>query len=218
MNLKNRIEEALKHAPEARHSYFQLQHFIIGKETTVQGQMWQCLRELKTRAESMDAIKSEIEDAKDRLELTEINLIRLDKTPFDDILTERELIIKKRRLSRKRTTIQKSIEDMQKRLEYAEQEAKLFLQMFEVLNKEEPVKDFDDKEAQEEYWNEKIGQQINLKTLLQLPIDTELAIAALSLPHNAPIRVQMENSLACVQDKMHQLKQMKENYATKKIE
>jgi len=35
-----------------RMSFFQLQHFIVNKEPTLQSKMWQCIREIRTRKDN----------------------------------------------------------------------------------------------------------------------------------------------------------------------
>ena len=44
-----------------RHSDFQIEKFIIGKEHSFNGRMWQCMREIETRYESLVNINFEIE-------------------------------------------------------------------------------------------------------------------------------------------------------------
>ena len=51
-----------------RHSYFQLKYFLIGKEPTYQSKMWQCLRELRNRVESLDNMSLEIDELKDKID------------------------------------------------------------------------------------------------------------------------------------------------------
>ena len=43
-----------------RHSDFQIEKFIIGKEHSFNGRMWQCMREIETRYESLVNINFEI--------------------------------------------------------------------------------------------------------------------------------------------------------------
>ena len=59
--LMTAMDDLLKNEVVQRHSYFQLKYFLIGKEPTNQAKMWQCLRELKTRRQSLKAISLEIE-------------------------------------------------------------------------------------------------------------------------------------------------------------
>ena len=76
------MKEILKNEIAERHSYFQMKYFIINKEPTIQSKMWQCLREIKTRHESLESIMLEIDEGKDNLELIDINI---DKIIFYEI-------------------------------------------------------------------------------------------------------------------------------------
>ena len=192
-DLYQKIDEVLKYVPESRHSYFQLKYFVIGKEPTIQAKLWKCLRELQVRKETIDDLLLSIEDQKDELELLEIRQAKEEPT-------DREQIIRKRQLERKRTKLLKSIEKLELDVKYATQEARFFLQAFEGLLKIEELKDYDDLEAQKEYWNESITQQINLKMLLQQPLDIELAKTALALHDDAPVKNQLIKLLNCVKE------------------
>jgi hypothetical protein len=213
-DLKKRIEAVLLHAPESRHSYFQLKHFVLGKEPTVQAQMWQALRELQTRKETIDSLELEIEDTKDRLELVDVESekeqIRIRQTlvpNYPSGLVEREIAIKNRQYARQKISLEKHLRKLEKQLQFAWQEARFFLQAFEGLRKIEPLKDYDDLEAQKDYWNERVGQYINLKMLLQQPLDIDIVQTALALHDDAPIKSQMAKTLRHIEDQMNKLKQ-----------
>lgn len=214
--LYQKMQEVLKQAPENRHSYFQMKYFVIGKEPTTQAQMWQCLRELQSRKATIDGLKLSIEELKDQIELSEIDHAReihrivhpnfsIDSLP--ESVIEREKIIKNRQFERKKQQLHLSLVQLEDNLKFAWQEAKFFLQMFEAINKIEPLKDYDDLDSQKEYWNERIAQQINMKLLLQQPLDTELVQTALSLHEDAPIRLQTQHTLDHIQGQMNQLKE-----------
>lgn len=215
--LYQKMEEVLKQSPENRHSYFQMKYFVIGKEPTTQGQMWQCLRELQSRKATIDSLSLSIEETKDQIELQEIEqakeLHRIDHpnfitdTGFPEALKEREKIIKCRQYERKKQQLQISLTQLEESLRFAWQEAKFFLQMFEAIRRVVPLREYDDLEAQKEYWNERIGQQINLKLLLQQPLDIELVNTALALHEDAPIRLQTEKTLDHIKGQMNQLKE-----------
>lgn len=201
LEFARKMEKMVEQAPENRHSYFQLKYFVIGKEPTLQAQMWQCLRELQARKETLDSITLEIEDVKDQLELLDLEIDEEWDFDKDAPPTEKQKIldakssIMLRRLERQKTSLQKTLKQLENRHKFALQEARFFMQAFESLEKVEPMKDFDDLEAQQEYWNEVIAQKINLKMLLQQPLDTELVQTALSLHGNAPIKVQITQLL-----------------------
>jgi len=51
LTIREEMHKILEKSPSERHSYFKLRYFLIGKETTHQGKMWQYIRELKYRKE-----------------------------------------------------------------------------------------------------------------------------------------------------------------------
>ena len=77
--LIRRIDEILDEVsvPE-RHTFFQLKHFIIGKEPTIQAQQWQVIRELRARRESLEALQEQIEDLADNIQLSHIKVATLE--------------------------------------------------------------------------------------------------------------------------------------------
>ena len=203
-----KIEEVLQFAPGNRHSFFQMKYFIIGKEPTTQAQMWQCLRELQSRKLTIDSLQLSIDETKDQLDLSEISLMKeiklLDNNFLDypKELVEKEKVIKLRQHDRKKQQLEQSLVQMEESLKFAQEEAKFFLELFETIQKIEPLKEYDDVEAQQEYWNEHITQQINLKLLLHQPLDIELVQTALSLNKDAPIRIQMQHTLGQIANQL----------------
>ena len=79
-NILEKIQELFPKDLElsSRHSYFQLQYFLIGKEPTNQSKMWQCLRELKSRKDNLESIDLQIEEEKDNLEFQKLSLLELE--------------------------------------------------------------------------------------------------------------------------------------------
>lgn len=193
--LFTKIDEVLQKAPENRHSYYQLKYFVLGKEPTTQAQLWQCLRELQVRRETIDTIKTQIEDTKDEIELLKIDH---DKFYSEDDLTyqnsklndicKREKVIRTRRLKRREESLLSNINKLEKKLEFTTQEAKFFLQAFEALEKIEPLKDYDDFESQSQYWEAKLGEEINFRMLMRQPLSPDLLKTALSLHEKSELR------------------------------
>ena len=60
-----------------RHSFFQLEKFLIGKECTCQAQLWQITREISTRREAIESLDTQIDETQDSLELIDISIERL---------------------------------------------------------------------------------------------------------------------------------------------
>lgn len=189
------VDEALQHEVAQRHSYFQLKYFVVGKEPTTQAKMWQCLREMKSRRESLTAIELEIEEAKDRVELLDIGVIRLESETPGDNLAVRESGIKLRQLKRKKIAAENSVLQLGEKRKWLLEELRFFLETFKNLQKVEPLKNYDDVDAQKQFWGEKLSQKLNLKMLVNNQLDTELVETIVALPDDIPIKKQAMQTL-----------------------
>ena len=207
------MEKLLETEVTQRHSYFQLKYFLIGKEPTNQAKMWQCLRELKTRRQSLKAISLEREDLKDKLELLDINKQRktseLDKNDGSDELLFKELRIGLRQIERQIKSLEENLQEINERQKWIEEESKFFVETFKNLQKIEPLQHFDDFESQKQYWNEKLTQKINLKMLTQNSVDAELVETIVALPDEVQIKKQTLQTLTFKQNQL--LQQLTEN-------
>lgn len=220
-NLIEKIESVVKNEVVSRHSYFQLKYFLIGKEPTNQAKMWQCLRELKMRKDNYQNLILQSEEEKDKLELQEINLLKLKKVKEKetDELSIKELLVKERQINRLILNIRNSISELEDKKKYLEEECEFFLQTYKNIEKIEPLKHFDDIESQKEYWGTKLLEKINLKILLENNIDIELVETVLSLPDDIPIKQQVLNKLNNLQSNILKLqsnfKKIEENNGNK---
>jgi len=210
-NLMDSMREILKYEIAERHSYFQMKYFIINKEPTNQAKMWQCIREIKSRYESLEALELEIEDSKDNLELIDLDINKISKTlenkakDFSNSKKRRiEILLQKTK--RKRYVAEKNLQNLSVKKRYLEEEANFFVVLFNGINNAEPLKNYDDLDVQKEYWNEKLLQKINLKMLMQSNVDTELIETVLALPDDIPIKIQTVKHL---DDKHQHLLNMK---------
>lgn len=211
------IDEVLKAEIASRHSYFQLKYFVIGKEPTTQAKLWQCLRELKARRESLTALDMEIADTKDRIELLAMDVKEYEySAPSEDMQYEEEwerehnnrrYEIRGRQLDRKLTAAKEALAQLEDKRKWLLQEAHFFYESYMNLEKLEPLKDFDDLDAQKQYWGERLAQKINLKMLLQSPLDIEMIETIIALPDDIPVKKQMIGRLNTIQDQLLQLKQ-----------
>ena len=223
-NILTQMNEILNYEMAERHSYFQMKYFIVNKEPTTQSKMWQCLREIKSRYESLQALDLEIDESKDNLELIDININKMtaiyDKKvsmgkPSDSLKISE---IKLRKAKRQRVMADKNIETLVKKKKNLEEEANFFVLSFRNLEVVEPLKDYDDLESQKQYWGEKLLQKINLKMLLQSQVDTELIETVLALPDDIPIKVQTVKNLDSMHKKMIQMKNQAEQAISQKQE
>ena len=78
-----------------RHSLFQLQCFVLAKEPTIQGKLQQCLREIKARNQSLEALDLEIEEQKDKLEIIDLDISEMSGRKEDSTRQEKLKEIKR---------------------------------------------------------------------------------------------------------------------------
>jgi hypothetical protein len=211
------VNELLQHEPTQRHSYFQLKYFLIGKEPTIQSKMWQCLRELKNRKDSLQSMDLEIAETNDKLLLLDINIQKLEHSikelSAQPVTTMNELSIQEwkiniRQLERQKTAHLESLNQIEERKKWTAEESRFFIETFKSLIKIEDLKHFDDFESQMNYWNEKLTQKINLKMLTSGHIDSELIETVVALPEETPIKKQTLQTLNMEQAQI--LQQFKE--------
>ena len=199
-NLESAIAHVLSRDVVNRHSYFQLKYFVVGKEHTNQSRMWCCIRELQARQQSIQAMKIELDSLADEKELIEIDIDRIAQFSNESERTlssldtkEKEVLTRKKQ--RAKLAFERQIENIQKKLKEAFEEATFFVQAFASLEKLEPLKPYDDLESQINYWNEKLSQEVYLRTLLHKPLDVELVKTILSLKDDMPIKQDVINML-----------------------
>lgn len=190
-----KIDDVLENEPASRHSYFQLKYFLIGKEPTNQSKMWQCLRELKTRRDSLSNLALEVEETKDQLELLDIKATRIGTSPTSNELDVREVSVKLRKNARQRQALEANLLSLEDRKKWLEEECKFFLETFKNIEKTEKLKPFDDLDSQKEYWSSKLAQKMNLKMLTSNQLDSELIETIVALPDEMPIKKQTLSTL-----------------------
>ena len=138
LNLMDEMSVILEQDVAQRHSYFQLKYFLIGKEPTNQAKMWQCLRELKSRKETLKSILLEREDLKDKLELLDINakrkMIEMEKNNPSD-LSFREMEITLRQIGRQIQSLRESLLQLDDRQKWIEEESMFFFRNIQKFTK-----------------------------------------------------------------------------------
>ena len=130
--LFSKIEKLTGKAPENRHSYYQLKYLLLGKEPTTQSQLWQCLTQLESKKETIVTIQLQIEDTKDEIDLTDIEIERVN---YDDeslvypsklnSILQKERIIKTKKLVRKKELLAKNIDKLEKKLKFESTRGKI---------------------------------------------------------------------------------------------
>jgi hypothetical protein len=193
-----------------RHTFFQMKNFIVGKECTVQGQLWQITRELRSRSESLVALQDQIAETQDNIELLNIATERL-RLPIKavmgievevDELCEREQQIKLRKVDREKASLERTVETLKRKSKYLLEEMAYLYKAHETLSKVQAMKPLDDVQAQQEYWNEKLTEELNLRLLLRNPLDSDFVKTILALEDTSPVKKQMVEILGKVQKNM----------------
>lgn len=208
MNVEEKLKDICgKNRIPSCHSNFQIANFIIGKETSLVGRQWQCLRELQSRKDNLDLLAMELQELDDNIELSNLDLDRLNNKLSK--LTEVEFKHKKlkiyvRKQERKIQKLKKGKIDLIQKKNDLENEAKIFLEIFESLVKETGFLDFNDPKAQLEYWNRKFETEINLHQVLGLAVSPELIKSVMALPEASVVRVKVLDALTNINKKLLQ--------------
>ena len=193
-----RTEEILKETQLAdRHSKFQLEKFVIGKEPTAHAQLWQVVRELEARSDTIASYTKDLKDAEDNLELFDIRIDRLDREIKHIAKTEAEMLdleikereINIRKLLREKDALIKAASKLNKKLKHVMEETAFLVSAYDaIVVKIGNMKPLDDEEAQREMWNEKLLEELNLRVLMQHSIDPELIRTIMCLPQDLPVK------------------------------
>lgn len=210
--LSLRLDEILKKSQLAdRHSKFQLEKFVIGKEPTGQAQLWQIVRELDARRDTIQSFQKDLADAEDNLELFDLRIERLnleikkiaqveDETGSLEI-QEREINIRK--LQREKEALVSAAQKVNYKLKCVLEETAFLVCAYDAIVAQiGEMKPLDDEEAQREMWNEKLLEELNLRVILQRPIDSELVRTIMCLPEELPVKQTMIQLLESRQQQM----------------
>jgi hypothetical protein len=193
-----------------RHTFFQLEKFVIGKEPTAQSQLWQIIREMQARIETVDSYRKQLEDAEDTLELFDIKIERLNRNLRDESvvgdyndLNLKEYEINIRKLQRDKDSLILSAIKVRNKLKCVLEELAFLTAGYEKIVKNYgEMKPLDDDEAQREMWNEKLLEEFNLRVVLQRPLEPEFVRTVLCLGDDAPVKQHVIKMLENIQTKM----------------
>lgn len=186
-----------------RHTFFQMGSFILGKECTVQGQLWQAIRELRARRDSLEAMDDQIADLADNIDLVDVRIARLSNPPgfaIDSDPKESEILIRKAK--REKAALGRTMDKLKMKSKYLAEEVTYLVGAYETLSKVEKVKPLDDVDAQRTYWNEKLQEELNLRILLKQPIDSEFVRTIMALNDDSPVKAQLTAILQGLQNQM----------------
>lgn len=192
-----------------RHSFFQIEKFMIGSQPTGQSQLWQITKEIKSRMESVEEFMRQIEDAEDTVEELDIKIqLKELEQPYAvdqraEELDKRLHQIEVRKLTRLRNSTSKSIEKIRTKVKYILEEVSCLVAGFDKLTARiGPMKSWDDPHSQREMWNEKFLEEFNLRVILKRPLDTEFVKSVLALDDDAPVKKHIVSLIDGIQKQM----------------
>lgn len=206
-----------------RHTFFQIEKFLIGKEPTGQSQLWQIVRELKARKETVDSYTKQLEDSEDEMELFDIQIQKCERElrklskvtenaeelNVDLRILEYEINIRK--AQREKEQLVKAAKKVKQKLKNVMEEMSYLTHGFErvsaVVGEMKPL---DDDVSQREYWNEKLLEEFNLRVLFNKPIDPEFVKTVLALDDDSPIKNHLVGMINKIQNKMLEEKNIME--------
>lgn len=203
MELIEKAKEIINNADlKERHSFFQLNHFIIGKEPTIQSKLWQCIREINSRVETLESYKEEILATEENFEILNLKIEKYNEFLNNKIsdYKKKVLEIKLKKLKRNYEKKDFVLQKLNDKLNSINEELDFFVKTFMEIEKIEKIKKFDDLKSQNEYWSAKLGNDLNLRFLLNLPTDIELCKTILSLPDSSVVKKQLTNALDQIQN------------------
>jgi hypothetical protein len=201
-----------------RHSYFQIEKFIIGKEGTLQGKLWQIVKEIDVRMETFDTYQKQLEDAEDNLELMDIKIEKLEiqirEKGGDDFGLERNEEIKQlnireheiniRKAQRDKALLVRSSRKVRHKLKCVIEEIAYLTMAYQKISEKESIKPWDDAEVQQEIWNDKLLEEYNLRAILNRPLDTEFVKTVLCLHDDAKVKQHMVKTIDNIQRKLEE--------------
>jgi DNA repair ATPase RecN len=186
------------------HSNFQIQNFILGKEYSPSGQIWQCVREIQARVENLQNYAVDKEDKSDDLELAliEVEQIKRERNSKSDDLEVNKNVILVRKCERKIARIKHTLEKLDEQRDNVLKELNVLVNAFNDLVEKYGYKEFEDPEAQSEYWQAKFEKELLVNHFLGLPLNPELIKSCLSLPCDTPLAKQIKIAFDSTQKKL----------------
>ena len=69
-----------------RHTFYQLKHFVLGKEITTQAKLQKCLREIDARVSSVKSMILGVEEAEDEIRTLDLKMAILEKKKDKNVM------------------------------------------------------------------------------------------------------------------------------------
>lgn len=185
-----------------RHTFFQLKHFVIGKEITIQSKLQKCIKEIDARKDALRDMILSIEETEDDVKLIDLKIKSINKKKIKSNLHKEFKEINLNKLNRKKESLINNINSIKKRKIDCEEEIQFLMAMFCEIEKLEPVLPYDDLKTNIEFWNQNFSQELKLRILLQKPLDFELVKCILALNNDIPIKQELVKILESCQNNL----------------
>jgi hypothetical protein len=208
-NLDSKMEDILKNKVALRHSKFQIVNFIVNKEPTNISKLWQIVRELDSRKKTLHNLSLEIDEIKDEIEILKIESNMPYHTLFGVSTSKEELelsAIKNKMKLRKISAKEGAIKELETKIADVTAECECFVEAYENISKIQGFVSQEDEEAQKQYWDAKVQNDLHLRHLLNIPFDLEFTKTILSMPDDTKVKKQMVSLLNKVQSQMIEMK------------
>lgn len=197
--IEKAVELVSRTGSMGRHTFYQLKHFVLGKEVTTQAKMWKCVREIEARVASAKSMKNSIEEAEDDAKMIELRINFLEKKKPKSAIDKECKEIKVRKLKRRKASLEDSLAEMKKRLAETEEEMEFFLAAYGQMEAMEPLASQDDMESNASYWDQNLARELHLRLMLQKPLDLELVKCILALDDSSSTK----NEMLGILDQIH---------------
>jgi len=206
MNAKKIADEILEICSlPSCHSDFQIKNFIIGKESSKIGKLWQCIREIQSRSESLANLAIDADELEDNIKLAELDVEeQLSKdmsseTSTIELARQEIQIRKKQRALEKLHKTKKLLENQKANVEH---ELSVFIETFESLGGIPEFKEYNQESAQLEYWNGKFETEFLISHFIGQPLSAEFIKTCLATPIKSKIYENIKNHLDLINEKL----------------
>ena len=161
--------------------------------------MQKCLKEMEVRVTSIGEALMSLEDTKDDIELLNLKKINIEKKKTKNNINKKFKEIHLRKTDRKIDFLNNSLKSLNKKIKETQEEIEYFINKYKELEKIEPLKDYDDVSENKNFWNKNFSRELQLRLMMQKPIDLELMKCILSLNNDSPVKIETIKMLEQIQ-------------------
>ena len=202
--INNEVKQILENVkPKRRHSYYQLKHFVIGKEVSIQAKLRKCLLELDSRSNALEQMFMSLEDEQDNLMILELEIEEYSNQVVEkETIEEKKKQIKRRKLMRRASQCKNLIEEIGQKITECEEEMRFLLHAFKEISKIEELQPFDDLDTERAIWDEKYAEELQLRVLTNRPLDVDFVRSCLCMDTSSSVKQEMHKLLGQIEKQL----------------